>query len=1136
MNHADLIEQDKLHRQLALDPRQSFIVQAPAGSGKTELLIQRFLTLLTQVNKPEEILAITFTKKAANEMRLRIIKALKHALNEPEPTTAHGKQTWQIARTVLKRDEALQWQLINNPNQLRIQTIDSLCSYLTRQLPLLSQFGSQPDITNNSEQLYREAVSEILLHVEEKVDWAPAISTLLTHLDNDLNKLHDLLVNLLAKRDQWLPYVLYSANSSDIKRELEKQLALVIEDHLEHLVELFPKPFKDELLAVARFAAAHCPPDTTTPEVLACQDLCFFPNATANDLNTWAGLARLLLTKSFSWRKRFDEDMGFPALKNFKNPAELAAHQDARQRLTAIINRLQDNDDLRLALTELFFLPKPTYDHSQWQILQALLQVLKIVAAQLRITFQQHGQIDFIENTQAALSALGNDEHPTDLALALDYRFQHILVDEFQDTSYTQYQLIEKLTHGWETNDGRTLFVVGDPMQSIYRFREAEVGLFIRMRLSGMRHLHLTPLTLAVNFRSTPDIVEWNNRHFKSIFPSFNDMATGAVTYSASASLKPLSSESSEPAVTLKGFIDANDADETVTIVDWIHALTRDYPSDKIAILVRSRSHLASIIPALKKANIPFNAVDIDALASRQHIQDLLSLTCALLQPTDRIAWLAVLRAPWCGLTLADLHILANHDPYAAIHLQCANPTLIKHLSDSGQKRLLKVHGILSAKLAVRERYDMRTWVESTWQALGGPASLIDYADMDDVNAFFTLLGEMSQQGSRVNPDRLKEKIARLYATTQHRDALVQIMTIHTAKGLEFDSVILPQLDRKNPIDDKSLLLWMERPLNHDQVALMLAPIHAIGKDKDSIYEFIARQHRIKADYETERLLYVAATRAKKRLFLSFHVSRKSSNEYRVESGSFLDKLWPLIKHQPNSILIDGTPTQAIDLTTHSQRTLRYFNDDWNNPTKESISSTVIHRQKSGFQLKDTTYSIIGIVTHRILQVLAKTGIKWWTDLPQQRQLLYVAHHLKQNGIIHERVQQATEAVIASINNTIQDARGQWILQPHLEAKSEYALTTLSNNIIQNYVIDRLFIDEQGICWIIDYKTATTTHDDLASFLENEQEKYYEKMLEYYHAVKLTTQRKIKLGLYFPAIPAWREWEPAPIELQMGVK
>src|SRR5262245_33740738 len=116
---------DSAARLEALDVTHSFIVQAPAGSGKTELLTQRVLVLLSIFKQPEEILAITFTKKSAAEMRMRIISALKNALNPTEPTSEHAKKTWELAKQVLKQDAKLQWNLLSNPSRLRIQTIDS---------------------------------------------------------------------------------------------------------------------------------------------------------------------------------------------------------------------------------------------------------------------------------------------------------------------------------------------------------------------------------------------------------------------------------------------------------------------------------------------------------------------------------------------------------------------------------------------------------------------------------------------------------------------------------------------------------------------------------------------------------------------------------------------------------------------------------------------------------------------------------------------------------------------------------------------------------------------------------------------------------------------------------------------------
>ena len=134
--------------------------------------------------------------------------------------------------------------------------------------------------------------------------------------------------------------------------------------------------------------------------------------------------------------------------------------------------------------------------------------------------FREEGAVDFTEVSLRALKALGTEQEPTDLTMRLDARIEHILVDEFQDTSLSQYALLHRLTAEWQPGDGRTLFCVGDPMQSIYRFRQAEVGLFLQAHERGIGHLTLEFVRLSVNFRSAAGIVEWVNHAFDNIFPS----------------------------------------------------------------------------------------------------------------------------------------------------------------------------------------------------------------------------------------------------------------------------------------------------------------------------------------------------------------------------------------------------------------------------------------------------------------------------------------------------------------------------------------------------------------------------------------------------------------------------------------
>src|SRR3954470_21392649 len=133
---------------------------------------------------------------------------------------------------------------------------------------------------------------------------------------------------------------------------------------------------------------------------------------------------------------------------------------------------------------------------------EGILALLKPAVAHLKVVFAETGQADFTEFSHGALQALGSVDDPSDLLLSLDQKISHILVDEFQDTSESQFDLLRQLTSGWNGDDGRTLFVVGDPMQSIYRFREAEVALFLRARREGVGAVKLEPLTLQTHFPS----------------------------------------------------------------------------------------------------------------------------------------------------------------------------------------------------------------------------------------------------------------------------------------------------------------------------------------------------------------------------------------------------------------------------------------------------------------------------------------------------------------------------------------------------------------------------------------------------------------------------------------------------------
>src|SRR5690625_955426 len=157
---------DAAVRLAAIDPARSFIVQAPAGSGKTELLTDRILALLATVRRPEEIMAITFTRKAASEMHARVLAKLA-AAQQPCPKEDHRKRSWMLARQALERNAELGWDLLQYPARLSIRTIDAFCSQLVAAMPLLSEYGGLPGIAERADEHYEEAARMTLAFVDE---------------------------------------------------------------------------------------------------------------------------------------------------------------------------------------------------------------------------------------------------------------------------------------------------------------------------------------------------------------------------------------------------------------------------------------------------------------------------------------------------------------------------------------------------------------------------------------------------------------------------------------------------------------------------------------------------------------------------------------------------------------------------------------------------------------------------------------------------------------------------------------------------------------------------------------------------------------------------------------------------------
>jgi ATP-dependent helicase/nuclease subunit A len=1098
---SDAAAADEQAREYATDPRRSILLQAPAGSGKTTVLTQRLLRLLAEVNEPEEILAITFTRKAAAEMRARVLKALH---GEIDTTNAQGRRLQSLASAALNRGTARGWNLAQDPGRLRIQTIDSFNFKLASQLPVTAKAGGGLTITDRPGELYLRAARATLVSAESDPDLSVDVEFLFERLDNNWRNVEQLLASMLQERGHWLRYVLGHEPQALCAR-INESLASIVRDHLVAACNRLSAALRAEAGALPQAGVLESEPESLT---------------------AWQSLAALTLTQKGEWRKP-------KGITKALGPAYEA--KAAKEALRDYLERVSGVPGAREILLELSSLPAPELVESDAAALMALSRVLRLAAVQLQTEFATEGRVDHTYIAGAARAALADAGLPTDLALRTGLSLRHILVDEFQDTSLAQFDLVEALTVGWEEGDGRTLFVVGDPMQSIYQFREAEVGLFLRARASGIGSVRLEALQLARNFRSVPGLIEWTNGAFGSLFPKSDDLRASAVAFTPS-----LAGRVSQPdaaavdSVELRLFPSEDRDSETEAVTGRIALIRTQDPEATVAILVAARSHAATIMLALEDRGIDAIGVDLIPLHDLSIVRDLVALLQALHHLGDRTAWLAVLRAPWCGLSLEALTTLSQRADKQLPWEALADPARLKHLARAEIARLARVREVLATALRTRDTLPLADWLETTWLCLGA-ADAYPKQDLRHARAFLSALSDRAASGEWSGPKDLESLLGELYAEPQastHNP--VQIMTIHRAKGLEFDHVFVPSLDRELNQGREPLLRWLDLPRRLGQSDLVMAPVPAIGDDAGgSVGVYLKRLMARRRANEQTRLLYVAATRAKRTLYLSAAPKAKNDGSIQPKGGTLLASLWPALG--PSFKTGDAQGVVVADLSEEAsvptpRIPLQRLPPDWSAPALEAAAPElprlpIGHQslEPPEFSWVGETSRHIGTVVHAALESFANT-----TALPSRARIeadrdLY-RHQLLRHGVPERDLARATDVVVEALTRTVEDQRGRWIFAPeHREARSELALTGIAAGRLTGVVIDRSFVDRDGTRWVIDFKTSRHEGGGLEAFLEQEMDRYRPQLETYVALARGLGPNAVRAGLYFPLLGAFRE-------------
>jgi len=1202
---------DAAAREAALDIRHSVIVEAPAGSGKTDLLTRRYLRLLATVDEPEEILAITFTRAATGEMRSRVLSDLEAAAGR-RPSPSGDPSRIALARDALANAERRGWNIFEHPQRLAIETIDSLCLRIAHDRPLLARLGGRFQPVDDASALYALAARQTLERLggpDSALD--EALARLLDLRDNRLSDCQSLLAQMLEVRDQWEPAFPLSKSMTEenwslARNHLEAPFQREAHRVLSAACQLLSaEPIRTQLLQSVRDARSNGNECLTDIDDLS----------PAMPVEQWKALCDFLLKKDGEWRQSVDIRQGFPATGR-----EAKQRKDA---MLALLNRLRNTPRLFPALCAIRNLPPAHYTEAQWTSLRSIFTVLRQAVGELKVVFAQRNQVDFTELTIASLAVLdAARERITDIT----GNIRHLLIDEFQDTSRRQHELVSALVAAWRQasddveseNAGArehppTVFLVGDPMQSIYMFRQAEVELFTHVRDHGVGSadnlLRCLPLQLSVNFRSHQGLTAPLNTMFTAICAEEAPPGAAAVGFVEADSASPAPSENSVhihpqiigsadrrptlPEVTEAQRQEARDLlrilESHVPPIERARANKEEY---RVAVLVRARPHLAQLIPLLRHNKIPFRAVEIEHLSQRQELLDLLALTRALLHPMDRIAWLSVLRAPWCGLTLSDLHRLTGSDDPASKNisvLELIHRALLDRnqqlLSPDGRQRLERTEAILRRALELRWRQSespsFASWIERTWHTLGGPAC-IDAAAYENAQVFFSMLDAVTPDGLAPSTAEFDAEFNRLFAQPDpavDERCGIQLMTIHKAKGLGFDVVLVPGLDRSSSSDRNPLVCSLERvrpsssaPQTPGETEFLVAPLGLQGEDNDPLYRWVRKQRQIRFDEERKRLLYVACTRARRELHL-FGTAVASSSGLKVESDSLLRTAWPALQAEfesfhreaqaaapaPARVVTFPTPGLLEEVAAVADSTPRLTlrrlplgfvppvtageNVTVNVTILGSLSVTQPGSDEFARPQGKRQSRLIGSAVHTLLErfgpelAVLDSELVRRDSAPAAQLRARAAAVLRAYALTGDSLKSATDMVTNLLLACAADPVCRWILAQHPEARSEVSWTGFvpgdPGRLLRTLRADRVFragpapLSEGSDClWVIDYKTGQV--ESGALFLQQERAVYAPQLLAYAGALRAQhgVETPIRLGLYYPAIRVLDHWDP----------
>jgi len=843
---------DEPARAFAVDPTRNVVLEASAGTGKTRILVGRYLNLIRAGVDPRNILAITFTRKAAAEMRERIVGELRRA-------------------SALSKHDAARWrELKDRLGDVAICTIDAFCLSLLREFPLEADLDPGFEMADES---------QVLPLMDESLDRALGICRRLAREDEEIA----LAFTRLGERR------LRAALGELVGRRL------AVGGMLRRFLAEVPRDLSLEVAcqrAVGRLRSALDAPRGGLAGFLADGPL-LHPRfqVLASDLRALGeeGIRAELGAAIERIGEHFLTQAGKPRVKlgGPYRPGHFSS-ADARSRhvqaVTALAPAIRDVlEAYQRDLNAIY--------------VRGVQRMFQLTRQQFRRTLDLHGVVDFTEALARALRLLRQMDEFAQSRYRLEGRYHHVLVDEFQDTSRAQWRLVSRLIESWGAGLGLpaesglqpSIFIVGDRKQSIYAFRDADVRV---MRLARRYIQELRPdrdvrRSLVRSFRAVPTLLAFTNDLFAEVEKT--KRRDDAFRYAESDRF-PVGTGSAEPGRDVLGVIAAESLSASAEAVaseigkllggemvrDRQTGIRREARPGDIAILFRSREGHREFERALESLNIPTYVYKGLGFFDADEIKDLSSLLRFLADPTSDLRAASFMRSRFVRLSDRALRVLAP-DLSAALVAADLFPRA-EGLDEEDREVLDLTRATLLPWLALVDRIppaDLldRVLAETAYAFEARGARVVQA--LENVKKLRALVRRVQNRGYTTLA-RLVRYLDRLSTSDEGNAVIdaadaVNLMTVHAAKGLEFPVVFLVNLGRGTGRRRDPVLVAREGRRG--------APVVSVADSLASVDEEVRARDR----EETKRLLYVAVTRARDRLYLSTVLR---NGQFRAGPGS----------------------------------------------------------------------------------------------------------------------------------------------------------------------------------------------------------------------------------------------------------